>query len=124
MPGGKNVATGTIALDPNTPPVLGQPLNFIWGASGLHGQQTPRVQLHAFQDVDADLQVDDLVYGEARACSGDVNALPFDPLGGAGSEWLTRGGPAHCVATLYFWDKVQGQQTFVPLATVEFDAAG
>lgn len=117
-------ATGTIAVDPSTPPQLGQPLDFIWTADGLHGQQSPRIQVMAYQDVDADTQVDDLVYGEARATSGSVNALPFDPLGGGGSDWLTNGGPAHCVATLYFWDKVQGQQTFVPLATVEFDAAG
>lgn len=112
------MATGTIALDPATPPALGDPLNFIWTADGLHGNQKPRIQVMAYQDVDGDTQVDDIVYGEAYPAG-----IGFDPLGGGGSYWLTNGGPAHCVATLYYWD-FHPQQTFVPLATVEFDAAG
>ena len=106
------MASGTIAVDPSTPPQLGQPLNFIVTTSGLHGNESPRVQVAAYQS-------DVLVYMEARA----VSELPLNPLGGAGSDWQRAGGPAHCVATLYYWD-FHPSQTFVPLATVEFDAAG
>lgn len=122
MPGGKNVATGTIALDPNTPPVLGQPLNFICTVNGLHGNQIARVLCEGFQDTDNDSQIDDLVYGEVRSVVSGVAA--FDPLGGGGSDWLTNGGPAECVGTLFFYDNVHGQQTYVQLAQVSFSAAG
>lgn len=113
------MATGTIAVDPSTPPQLGQPLSFIWSLDGAHGNVSPRIQVLAYQDTDADGQVDDLVYGEAYPAG-----TGFNPLGGGGSLWLTNGGSAHCVATLYSWQQIHGQQTFVPYATVEFDAAG
>lgn len=111
MPGGKKMATGMIALDPNTPPALGQPLDFIWTTDGLHGNQKPRIQVMAYQD-------GELVYGEAYPAGEG-----FDPLGGGGSLWLTNGGPTRCIATLYYWD-FHPVQTFVALASIEFDAAG
>lgn len=112
------MATGTLEVDPATPPTLGQPLDFIWTTDGLHGNQKPRIQVVAYQDVDGDGQVDDVVYGEVYAAG-----TGFVPLGGSGSDWAIRGGPAHCIATLYYWD-YHPQQTFVPLAAIEFDASG
>lgn len=111
------MATGTISLDqPN--PALGDTVTFTWTAEGLHGNQKPRIQIMAYQDVDGDGQVDDLVYGEAGPA--DQGFL----LGGGSSLWLERGGPSHCIATLYYWD-FHPVQTFVPLAEpIEFDAAG
>ena len=41
-------------------------------------------------------------------------------LGGGWSPWQDQGGPAHCVAKLYYFNN-DGSQTV--LATVEFDAA-
>jgi len=45
-------------------------------------------------------------------------------LGGGWSPWLEQGGPAHCVASLYYWSYQGGGQQFNHLATIEFDAAG
>lgn len=69
----------------------------------------PRVQVLCYQD-------NTLVYGEAGPRSQAFL------LGGASSAWLVAGGPAHCVADLYYWS-YQGVQKFNWLATVEFDAS-
>lgn len=113
------MTTGTIALNPTPDAKLGNTITFNWSAEGLHGNQKPRIQVIAYQDTDGDLQVDDVVYGEAGPAGQGFL------LGGASSLWLNQysNQPAHCVATLYYWD-FHPQQTFVPLATVEFDAAG
>ena len=58
------MATGTIALD-QTNPALGDTVTFTCTVSGLHGNQTARVEVRAYQDTDSDGQVDDLVYGDA-----------------------------------------------------------
>lgn len=121
------MASGTISIADGYTAQLGQPLLFAYTTDGLHGNQKPRIQIMAYQDVDGDGNANDLVYGEARDAdpvAGGVNRQPFDPLGGGSSLWLQRGGPAHCVATLYYWDW-HPVQTFVPLAEpIEFDAAG
>lgn len=69
-----------------------------------------RVQIMAYQG-------ESLVYADAAHYD-----QPF-LLGGGSSPWLTAGGAAHCLVTLYYF-KYQGQsQEFVPLGTCEFDAA-
>lgn len=115
--------SGTIAIDPSTSPVLGQPLLFDYTAEGLKGNQHPRIEIVAYQDVDGDGEIDDPVYTAAGPADGSgITTQPFT-LGGTSSEWLLRGGPAHCVAKLYYWD-FHPVQTFVELARMEFDAAG
>lgn len=111
-----HMATGTISLDqPN--PALGDTVTFTCTTEGLRGNQDARVEVQAFQDVDGDGQMDDIVYGEAWGIG--VSFL----LGSGSSPWLTRGGPAHCVAKLYYWDNHPAQHQVV-LDTIEFDAAG
>lgn len=65
------------------------------------------IQISAYQD-------GALVFGTAGLA--DRSLL----LGGTSSPWLERGGPAHCVATLYWWKHGR----FTTLASTEFDAAG
>lgn len=110
------MATGTIQVDPSTPAVLGQPLNFIVTTDGLHGSQNPRVECFAY-----DPNTNDLIYGEVYGVSNGVAV--FNPLGGGGSLWLTQGGPAHCIARLFYFD-FHPNQVQVELARLEFDAAG
>lgn len=100
---------GTIVLD-QASSSLGDTVTFTTTTSGLKGNQAPRIQVMCYQGTD-------LVYGEAGPASQGFL------LGGAGSVWLTNGGPAHCVATLYYWG-FHPTQTFVPLASTEFDAGG
>ena len=112
------MATGTIAIAAGYTPQLGQPLAFDITTDGLKGNQKARVQIMAYQAVTED-NPDGIVYGEARPAGED-----FTPLGGGSSEWLTNGGSAECVATLYYWD-FHPTQTFVPLADpITFSAAG
>jgi hypothetical protein len=56
-----------------------------------------------------------IIYAEAMPA--DYNAFL---LGGGGSIWLSEGGTADCVATLYEWKYPRGQQTFVPYAETSF----
>ena len=74
--------------------------------------KNPRVEVLCYQN-------GSLVYGEA---GGATDAFL---LGGGGSLWLYGGGgPASCVANLYYFGQVQGQSTAIYLATTSFDAAG
>lgn len=107
--------TGTIALNPTPAAALGETVTFTWTADGLHGHERARIQILAYQDTDADGQVDDLVY--AWADWAEAGFL----LGAGASEWLSRGGPAHCVATVGFFDN---HDHWNELATTEFDAGG
>ena len=70
-----------------------------------------RIQILAYQD-------GALIYGTAG--SHDESFL----LGGSWSQWMEKGGPAHCVADLYYWSYKGGHQSFHWLATTTFDAAG
>lgn len=57
----------------------------------------------------------DVVYGEAGPAEyGFI-------LGGGASQWLTNGGEADCVATLYYWNN-HPSQTFIWLAETMFRA--
>jgi hypothetical protein len=102
-------ASGSIALDQNSP-ALGTTVTFTTSVSGLPGWATPRIQIICEQD-------GAIVYGEAGPASQGFL------LGGAGSEWLRAGGPASCVATLYYW-QFHPRQVFHPLASLSFEAAG
>jgi hypothetical protein len=103
----------TASLNLVTPePQFGQLVIFDADPLQLSGppKSQPRIQVLCYQDVV-------LVYGAAGPA--DQSFL----LGGASSLWHTSPGPAHCVATLYYWSYKGGTQQFVPLAATEFDAA-
>lgn len=113
--GGHHMASGILALNPSPTAALGEMITFTWSAEGLHGQQQARIQVLAYQDVDGDGALDDLVY--AWADWADAGFL----LGGGNSQWLINGGPAKCHADLGFFDNHGHWNT---LDTIEFDAAG
>ena len=121
---GKPVASGTIVLD-QAAPALGDWVTFTTTTANLGGQN-PRVEIDCYQAVPFDYswpdgsvhtQTDPLVFASA-APANDAQLL-----GGGGSVWLYHGGPAECVATLYYWD-FHPVQTFVPLASISFSAGG
>ena len=70
--------------------------------------QNPRVEVLCYQN-------DVLVYGESNGPDWAFQ------LGGASSLWLANGGPASCVANLYYFTS---HSTAVYLATTNFDATG
>ena len=113
----------TIALRPGSDARLGGTVFF--DVTGIpKSVQNPRVQVLAL-DENANV-----IYGEtgslAQAVGDGTDPLGYSGflLGGGGSVWKDRGGPAHCMANLYHLPKVKGQQTFVVLATCQFEAAG
>lgn len=122
----KPVPSGTIAIAAGYTPALGEGLLFDFTVADI-GNQNPRIQILCYQEVAITPEnPDGLVYGEARDAEvgSSVNSQPFAPLGGGSSDWLNDfGGPADCIATLYFWD-FHPVQTFVPLASVSFGAGG
>lgn len=74
--------------------------------------KSPRIAIRCYQG-------GAMTYGEAG---------PYDQLfllGGAGSVWLSNGGPASCTAELFYivWNGNNPQQ-FYTLAMTRFDAAG
>lgn len=124
----KPVPSGTIAIAGGDLS-LGGIVTFDYTVSDLPGNANPRIQVmcsqpdavpfdYAFPDGSIHTQTDPLVYGEAGPASQEFL------LGGGMSVWLLHGGDAECVATLYFWGQVQGQQTYFPLANVSFGASG
>jgi hypothetical protein len=120
----KPVPSGTIAIAAGYTAALGEDLLFDFTAD--IGNQNPRIQVNCYQaGAVTSENPTGLVYGEARdaEAGSSNNSQPFAPLGGASSDWLTTGGPAECVATLYFWD-FHPTQTFVPLAEIAFSAGG
>jgi hypothetical protein len=98
--------TGTLSLLTPPPYSLGSTVQFSWSAD-LKKSQNPRIQVVCDQ-------AGVVVYGEAQNAVGHSFKL-----GGGSSLWLQTGGPAHCVATLYYWD-FHPVQVFNPLASVEF----
>jgi hypothetical protein len=100
-----NQATGFAATQPS----LGSYVTFstVYPTS----VQTPRVEVLCSQN-------GALMYGEAG--SPDWAFL----LGGGASLWKAAGGPASCVANLYYFSWKAGQPTTVYLATTKFDATG
>jgi hypothetical protein len=76
--------------------------------------RNPRVEVLCYQN-------GELVYGEAGGPS-DAFLLGGNP--DRGSIWRTTGGPASCVANLYFFTWKAGEPGVTYLATTSFDAAG
>ena len=112
------VPGGTLTLL-TASPALGQVASFEYTLSGGVREcpnggtnKCARIQVVCSQN-------GNVVYGEAYPAVHPFNIL----LGGGGSVWLSNGGPADCTATLYYWDFTP-VQTFVPLASVSFTAAG
>jgi hypothetical protein len=103
------VQSGTIALD-QASPALGDTVTFTWTATGLKPKQVPRIQIVCSQDG---------VVTYAAADSADAGFV----LGAGSSAWKSTGGPADCVATLYYWDWKPYQRS-VPLASLNFAAGG
>ena len=114
---GRPTQTGaTINLNiPNTPtattgwPALGDSVTFNVTYAKQLDKFGVRIQVLCYQD-------GNLVYGEA----GPYNQA-FQ-LGGAMSVWLQGGGPADCVADLFYWS-YNGGQKFNWLASTNFAAA-
>lgn len=117
--------SGTIVLDQPSPS-LGDTVTFTVTTDGLKGNQSPRIEVNARQDVPFDYtdsngvthtQRDPLVFSAAGPAGDSVL------LGGAGSVWLWHGGPAECEAILYYFDNHPSQHQVI-LATVAFTAGG
>ena len=107
----KPVPSGTFALVEPGPYHLGDTVHFSWSAD-LKPSQNPRIQVVCFKG-------SQVVYGEAQDAQGNAFVL-----GGGWSDWRDVGGPADCIATLYFWD-FHPTQTFNPLAPpIGFHAEG
>jgi opacity protein-like surface antigen len=98
-------AADNIALDQPSP-ALGDYVTFT--TSNAHN---PRIEVLCYQD-------GVLVFGMAG--DADYGFL----LGGAGSDWLRNGGPADCIANLYYFSWRKGVQYYTPLATTSFAAGG
>ena len=99
----------TIAIN-QAPVALGDTVTFT--TTGIPKKvKIPRIEVLAYQD-------GALVYGEAGGVSDSFL------LGGGGSIWKDRGGPADCVANLFYFDNSGPTQTYVRLATTNFHAEG
>lgn len=102
-------AAGSITLD-QSDPHLGDTVTF---TSDTDHHNHARIQLVCYgADLDGN-GFADLIYGADQ--SYDTGFL----LGSVGSDWLDRGGPADCVATLY-----QNQGHYTALASLSFTAGG
>lgn len=64
-----------------------------------------------------------LVYGAAENAVDVKVGAQGELLGGGSSQWLTNGGPAECISTLYQWT-YKGTQQFNQFATTSFTAGG
>ena len=113
-------------------PGLGDTVTF--SAGYPNNVQNPRVELLCYQATDSSgLAMYDpvrgyLVYGETgdigQALGDGTSPLGYNGflLGGGMSAWLLNGGPADCVANLFYFGQHAGSQTFKILATTEFAA--
>ena len=118
------VPSGTLTLL-TASPALGEIASFEYTLNNVNEcpnggtNKCARLQVICSQAV-SEANPDGIVYGEAMPAVHPTDVL----LGGTGiSEWLQVGGPADCVATLYYWD-FHPSQVFVPLASVSFSAGG
>jgi hypothetical protein len=98
-------STAGITLNQGAPH-LGDWVTFTYNTGG--NVSSPRIEVDCYQN-------GTMVFAAAGPASDAVL------LGGAGSAWLTNGGPASCTATLYYWD-FHPNQTLVPLASTNFNA--
>lgn len=111
--------SGTLALATPEPVAFGDSITFAF--TGTDELKNPRIWVDAFQDGVR-------VYGEG------IGAAETAVLGGGSSDWVEKGGgPADCVATLYYipkangnseWNGHGGQGPHVTLAVCEFHAEG
>lgn len=88
-------------------PTLGSTVSFSTGYP--NNVQNPRIEVLCYQN-------GSLVYGEAGGVADSFL------LGGGGSIWLSGGGPADCVANLFYFGQHAGSQTYNVLATTSFPA--
>ena len=113
---GKNTASwivlnggGGEGLAPAAQPALGSTVTFSVGYPS--NVNNPRVEVLCYQ-------AGELVFGMAGAPYEDFQ------LGGGGSIWKDRGGPADCVANLYFFSWKRNTPTSTTLASTSFAAGG
>lgn len=90
-------------------PALGTTVTFSVGYPT--NVNNPRIEVLCYQS-------GELVFGMAGAI--DYEFL----LGGGGSIWKDRGGPADCVANLYYFSWKRNTPTAPQLATTSFSAGG
>lgn len=92
-------------------PALGDFVTFTVTGVPTHQIKNPRISVDCYQGGVS-------VFGMA----GGIHDA-FD-LGGSSSDWQRNGGPADCVATLYYFDKHGPAQEYVVLASSDFAAGG
>jgi hypothetical protein len=124
-PGGSTTSPSSIRLEPYSDLRLGGEFGVEADAQGLAGWEYPMDTVWCYQDVNHDgtVSVDgtwntDSVYAEMRKPSEELT------LGGAGSIWLTNGGPAECDAILYAYGWKGGKESIRTLAWQKFHAEG
>lgn len=110
----KAAPSGTIALAEVAPYQIGETVHFAWTASGLKGNQTPRIELNCRLN-------GEVVYGEAQPTAGNAFLL-----GGGGSLWLYEHSheSVDCEAFLYYWDNHPVQHQVILSSPVSFSAGG
>lgn len=120
-------APSSIKLD-QTDTYLGSNITFTTSYPRIKGNITPRIAVWCFQDVDGDGVIKttrttangDYVYAEAgsadEAQQQNITGNPGFLLGGGGSIWKTRGGPATCNAELFYFSYSGKQQVYNYLA--------
>ena len=96
-------------LSASIQPSLGSTVSF--QTSYPRTVKNPRIEVLCHQD-------GALVFGMAGSVTYDFQ------LGGAGSTWLTVGGPAECTANLFYFGSHAGKQTYNVLASTDFAAGG
>ncbi len=113
----------TIALNPDPAPTLGATVTFTV-TDVPKNAHNPRVEVVAYAPDN-----DEAVIYEEAGSVGQATGDGTDPLGrsgfllgGASSIWQRQGGPAHCIANLFEFRNVRGQNTQVIFASTEFDA--
>jgi hypothetical protein len=116
-------ASPTIAIN-QSPVALGDFVTFTVTGVSKH-IKNPRIEVDAFQATCAP------DYTCLPGPNGSVETFGMDgstsyafQLGGAGSAWLAQGGPADCVAILFYFDNSGPTQQYVELARVTFSAGG
>ena len=119
----------TIALSTPLPVALGERVDFAWTAPGV---KSPRLVVLCYQPTDPSgyamlTERGYLVYGEARGATPDqadyVGRYPL-VLGSGMSAWLLNGGPAECEASVFYFGRLRGSETYNVLATAPFEAGG
>jgi hypothetical protein len=110
----------TITLAASSDARLGGIVSFV--VSGVDGVAAPHTEVDCFEAADPSGMAAYVVgsgyrvYGEIRPVNQTFT------LGGSISAWVLDGGPAHCVATVFYWD-FHPTQTYHFLASTQFDAA-